>query len=359
MRRSSRIPYKDEVAGSSPVPPTRSAVPHRINSVMLPQVQKLSCNQRVHNMKLSNAIPKLCLAREADQLSPDTIKAYQWGLKKLVTFTNDSDLESITRSDLQQWLSGLRSSGLSQASIKVAWRGMRALFGWAAESEIIKNRPDDRIKAPVVSLPEVEPFTEDEVSRILDVCDFTKAAKTNGRKPFQMNRPTSKRDRALVLFLLDTGLRVSEVARLTVSNIRMDSGEAHILPYLSGLKSKPRTVYFGRATGRAIASYLNIRDLPYPDDPLFLTAANRPMDRNSIRKILNGMGERAGVNNVYPHRFRHTFAIQYLRNGGDIFTLQRLLGHSSLHMVKYYLSIASADVKNAHRKSSPVDRWRL
>lgn len=151
---------------------------------------------------------------------------------------------------------------------------------------------------------------------------------------------------------------MSELARLRISDIDMDKGEVFVEPFGSGRKTKSRLVYIGKITKKALWRYLADRDY-VPSDRLFVTEHDRPMDRTSIRVMLNALGKRASVPNVHPHRFRHTFAIQYLRNGGDVFTLQRLLGHSSLDMVLHYLKLADADSAAAHKRASPADRWKL
>jgi integrase/recombinase XerD len=105
--------------------------------------------------------------------------------------------------------------------------------------------------------------------------------------------------------------------------------------------------------------YLTNRPETEKDDPLFLSERGRRLEHDAIRHLLVGLGDKAGVKNCHPHRLRHTFAIEFLRNSGDVFTLQMLLGHSSLEMVQTYAKLAKIDAKNIHYKASPVDRWRL
>jgi len=91
-----------------------------------------------------------------------------------------------------------------------------------------------------------------------------------------------------------------------------------------------------------------------PKDYIFVNEMGYPLERGSLLKLMYSIGERAGVPNTHPHRFRHTFAIMYLRNGGDVHTLQDLLGHTDSDMTKRYLAIATSDLERAHRRASPV-----
>jgi integrase/recombinase XerD len=320
-------------------------------------------------MKFQVAIEGFIIIRSSDGASPHTIKAYQWGLNQLSIFLGNPEIETVTAADLRRWLMHLRERGLTESSVQVGWRTFRAFFSWAsdASAEFHFPRPDGRIPKPAAAGRAVIPFTDDEVHRLIKACEYTApSAESESRKPFQMHRPTANRDKAIVMVLVDTGLRVSECARLTIADVNVLTGDVEVKPYLSGRKSRGRTVHLGKHTRKALWIYLSSRGEPEDQedqDPLFTTENNQPMDRGgnaySLLKLLRRLGDRAGVKNVHPHRFRHTFAIQYLRNGGDVFTLQRLLGHRSLSMVRVYLDLADSDSSDAHRKASPVDRWKL
>jgi integrase/recombinase XerD len=223
----------------------------------------------------------------------------------------------------------------------------RSLTAWKA-SNLGVERPDLNLPRQSFKLPEIIPFTTDELKAILNACEYTKVA-TRGGTAFRMKRPTAARDKALISLLLDTGLRVGEVTRLKIEDINLNNGEVHVAPYGSGQKTKPRTVFLGKTSRRAVWYYLSSRDYR-ANEPLF------KLSTKSIYHLLLRMGERATVSNVHPHRFRHTFAIFYLRNGGDVFSLQRILGHSSSDTVQHYLALADADLSEAHRRASPVDR---
>jgi len=319
-------------------------------------------------MNLSEAVRGFLIARAADGYSASTLNSYRHDLGSMVEYLGDPELGEITSQDVRTffaWLrdgyvprrSGGNTKPLAPSTLNNAWCAIRAFYNWASE-ELHIERPDDNLRQPRFTRPEMPPFSQTDIEKLLDAAQYTAPAKTERRKAFRMKRATGQRDLALVLVLLDTGLRVSECARLLVRDVNLENGEVYVMPWGSGQKTKSRHVYLGKASRKAVWRYLTAREDKREDDPLF-EARGRPMDRHSIRLMLDRLGERAGVAGCHPHRFRHTFAVQYLRNGGDVFSLQRLLGHSSLDMVRRYLQLADADSANAHRRASPVDRWKL
>jgi integrase/recombinase XerD len=118
------------------------------------------------------------------------------------------------------------------------------------------------------------------------------------------------------------------------------------------MKTKYRNIPLGRGAQKALWLYLTNTELQ-PTDSLF------GLIEKSIRGLMLSLGSAAKVPHTHPHRFRHTFAIEYLRKGGDIFTLQHILGHNDLNTYRHYLALLQTDITEAHKRSSPADRWNL
>jgi site-specific recombinase XerD len=316
-------------------------------------------------MKLLDAFEGYKMFCLSEGYSKSTMAIYKWTMGELADLLDNPDIEDITILDLRNYMYHMRENyrtkkgkKLSGSSLDNAWKGIRSFFRWANQ-ELGLPRPDLRLSQPEFTPQEINPFTQDEVKKILNGCKYTKEFDTVRRRSFRCKRETGSRDQAMVYMLLDMGLRVGEMCRLKIQDVILETGEVHIAPYGSGQKTKSRHVFLGRTARSSLWKYLTERGETYPDDPLFLSTCNRPMSPNAIGHLFHNLGEKIGVANVHPHRFRHTFATQYLRNGGSIETLQYLLGHSTLKMVLKYAQITSGDAANAHRKASPADRWHL
>ena len=235
------------------------------------------------------------------------------------------------------------------------------LFGWL-HVEFKYPNPAIEITAPKFQTHPIETFTKEDVEKIIKARVYSRESQTEVRKKFVMRRPSANRDQAIVLTLLDSGLRATELCSLTVNDVDLKTGKVSIRHgVIGGAKGgKGRTVYLGKVARKAVWRYLAGReDGDDPRAPLFISRADRPFNKDSLRVLINRLGARAEVKKTYPHKFRHTFAITYLRSGGDVFTLQSLLGHGSLDMVRHYAQIAEVDVEQAHRKASPADNMHL
>ncbi len=282
----------------------------------------------------------------------------------------DPPLASITRAQLVDFLAWLREEHMTEPAgiaprparhlapktIANIHADLSALWRWASEEEFVPANIVRAIEPPSPTRPVVDTFTRDELEALLAICDQKKTWKGIG--PMQLSA-IADRDRCIILLLVDTGLRASELCSVRIEDIDMARNRITVQ---HGKGDKARFVQFGKRAAKALWRHLTPRMPADPDDYLITVGTaddQRPMDRHHLNLQLARIGERAGVAHVYPHRFRHTFAITYLRNGGDLFTLQELLGHSDLAMVRRYARIAQTDCARVHAKASPADNWRL
>ena len=325
---------------------------------------------------LSQACEGFIHYKKATGLSPHTILDYQATLKKLrAFFTDDPPLGSLDREKLVTFFAWLQDRYVSEpdgvaprGQIKLAPKtianihtNLSSFWSWAAQEGFVTANLIRTIPPPRFTPPAIEPLSEDDIALLLKACDSSRTWKT---RPSVVNRrPSADRDRAIILTLLDTGLRASELCGIRFGDLSLGQKSLKVRGTGPGMEGKERMVFFGRRTGQAIWRCLAGRlDGIRPQDPVFTVgplADPRPLTAPVLRKLLDRIADKAGVPHVYPHRFRHTFAINYLRNQGDLFTLQSLLGHSDLAMVRRYARVAQADCAQVHRRASPVDKWRL
>jgi len=236
----------------------------------------------------------------------------------------------------------VQDRGLSGHTINCYLRSLRIFFSWLVSEGIIECNPFERVKIPRPPRKVIPTFSDSQIQRLLNAID----ART----------PEGFRDYTIILVLLDTAMRVSEFCHLKLDDVWLEDGVLKVL----GKGNKERLIPIGKQVQRLLWRYIN-RYRPEPAAPncsfLLLTRDGRPLTKDRVEKIIAYYGKKAGISGVRcsPHTFRHTAAVKFLRNGGDVFSLQRMLGHASLEMTRRYCELADIDVKRAHATASPVD----
>ncbi len=243
-----------------------------------------------------------------------------------------------------RWKNPLLKRPVRHATLHTYYGHLKTFFGWLVAEGVIEASPMDAIASPIARVDQIQPFTDPQVAALLQ------AAKRSHH---------GRRDEAILLLLLDTGMRASELCGLALADVDMQAKRCTVL----GKGNKHRSVFFGRTTAKSLWQYLRL-EMREPKEPLFFAdrgnGAGEPLTRSGLLQLVHRLGKAAKIEatRCSPHTFRHTFAVTFLRNGGNVFTLMQLLGHTSLTMTNRYVALAQADMENQHRLCSPVDNLK-
>ncbi len=306
-------------------------------------------------IKFSQALIGYELYARARHLSSNTIRDYQNTYYRFQNWLGDQDpnIDEITPETICEFMA--EQDEVSNKTLLNYHVGLSALWTWALNEKLANEHIIHRVPRPKPEKRSVVPFEEHEVKAMLNVLGRSKPYHRPGCRTSDHSLPNVERNRAIILLLVDTGIRASELCSAKIHSINLRNRNLQVF----GKGAIERTIPFCPTTGKAIWRYLSSRPDTSLSDPLFVNSMNRPLDRTQLFHLLSTIAERAHVQDCNVHKFRHTFAINYLRNGGNPYSLQVMLGHSSMDMVRRYLKIADADLERFHRQASPVDNWRL
>ena len=225
-------------------------------------------NRRSSGLSLSKALVGFLNTTAGEGLSARTLTHYEFRLRQWIDFAGDPTVESVKPQAIREYLVWLRTEyrprryngdrgPLSPKTIRNAYITLSSFFTWAVQEFDLRN-PMQRVPAPKFQQALVEPLTRDDAEALLAACDFTQRAETEFRRRFRMRRPTARRDRAIILMLLDTGLRASELCKLRVGDVDMRTGQVGIRHGPAGgtKGGKGRIVFLGRTARRSVWRHL-------------------------------------------------------------------------------------------------------
>jgi integrase/recombinase XerD len=250
-------------------------------------------------VKVSIAVEGFILSRTAEGLSPRTLELYQEQLERFALHC--TDLGAVTPHDLRRFLAWLRDGYLSPRGKKISRKtlynnriALRSFFRWCYAENLVAENPASEVPAPRFESPPPDPFTKAQVETLLEACSGS-----------HVWVELVQRNRAIILVLLDTGIRAGELINLRVAHMDAATGR---LTVERGKGGKTRFLYPGKTTRKALWRYLAERgDRDDPAAPIFATLQGKPIALSTLGDLLKTLGQRADVANCHPHRFRHTF----------------------------------------------------
>lgn len=278
-------------------------------------------------------------------LSEHTIQYYRNEISKFVKHLESVGIStspsSITADIIKDHvILRMMEEGRKETTINANLRAIRALFNFLESECLIVKNPVKKLKLVKQKKTVIQTFSREEIRLLFD-------------KP-NKSTFTGLRDYTIMMFLLETGVRVKELCGIRIKDVNFQDG---IVTIREAKGFKERNVPIQRIMKKQLALYLQIRG-QLEHDFLFANIDNNPIQIRAVQQFIANYGRLAGIKNVRcsPHTFRHTFAKMSVQNGADVFTLQTVLGHTSMDMVRNYVNMFSNELRDNHRKFSPIEK---
>lgn len=310
---------------------------NKINEI---QLQK-SSQEQSFEVCLHNFI-RDCKIRN---LSEHTIKYYKNELFKTLNYLEQNGLTTnpseMTSGFIQEHvILRMMDENRKETTINATLRALRSFFNYLEKEAFVVENPMTNVKLVRQKRTVIQTFNREQIHAILRQPD---------RSTF-----TGLRDYTIMMFLLETGVRVKELCGIKLNDVNWNDGVVAIRE-VKGLKE--RTVPIQAKMKHQLSQYVQIRG-NVDNEFLFVNIDDEPLQIRAVQSAIAKYGRKAGIENVRcsPHTFRHTFAKLSVQNGADVFSLQSVLGHSSMEMVRNYVNLFSNDVANNHRRFSPIER---
>lgn len=267
------------------------------------------------------------VSKKIEGLSEKSLAYYKLEIDQLLRFLN-KNLSDITSDDIRYYLATCQiKNKISKATTDNKRRVFNSFFAWLADERYIDWNPMRQIKKIKQDNLIKKPFSEEDIEKIRSAC-------------------RTKRELAVIDILSSTAMRIGELTTLDRSDVNFDDKEIVVF----GKGNKERVVYLNARAKLNLKLYLAERT---DDNPALFVAETKPHKRigqTAFRNMLSNVGERAGVSNVHPHRFRRTAATQAINRGMPIEQVQKMLGHAKIDTTTHYAMVNQNNLKNNHDK---------
>lgn len=272
--------------------------------------------------------------RLSQNLAKGTVGFYKQKLKPFVSHLETQEIRYIsqlTPNTIRDYLLLLEEKGHNSGGIHGYFRAIKAFLRWYwDEVEPDTKNPITKVKAPRLVIEPIEGIKREEFDSLLEACE--------------KNTYFGERDRTILLTLLDTGVRASELCNINLEDVNLVDSSILIR---QGKGRKPRYVFFGKTTRKQIRRWISIRGRE--DSPLFINRYRERIVYGTLGEIMRRLSIKASVEEPSLHDFRRAFCLECLRKGMSEITIARLMGHSTTQLIGRYAKQTKIDLGNGYK----------